>query len=184
MKTHTSIGPDFIPAILLKNCKSVARPMIKYLRRSLDRGKIDPVLIKSIVCPGLKPGKCKKNPVSYRPINNTCVASRIFEKVVKDKLVEHIEKIGFLPGSQHGFRRGCSCLSKLITQIDDILEAVESGYQVDVIYADMLKGFDRIDIRILCSKLKIFGICGKLLIWIENFVKKRMFAVKVSEAYS
>ena len=89
-----------------------------------------------------------------------------------------------LPITQHGFLKLRSCLSKLIEQQDYILRAIENGEQVDVSYSDIQKCFDRIDIPILCGKLGIFGIKGKIHKWLKIFVSNRTFQVRVNNTFS
>ena len=49
--------------------------------------------------------------------------------------------------------------------------------QVDVIYLDLQKAFDKVPHARLLSKLKSYGITGKLLQWIENFLSNRQQCV-------
>ena len=55
---------------------------------------------------------------------------------------------------QHGFRSGRSCLSQLLEHHNKILEELEKSNNVDVIYLDFAKEFDKVDHGILLSKLK------------------------------
>ena len=51
---------------------------------------------------------------NYRPVSLTCQLSKVFEKLVRDELVDHLEFKGLLKGTQllqHGFRKGRSCLT-------------------------------------------------------------------------
>ncbi|XP_050520711.1 uncharacterized protein LOC126894076 [Daktulosphaira vitifoliae] len=71
-------------------------------------------------------------------------------------------------------------LSKIIdipnNTIDQLFIAVtivENGGQVDVIYTDLKKAFDTVDITILLCKLKLLGIHGPLLSWFESYLSNR-----------
>ena len=57
--------------------------------------------------------------------------------------------------------------------------ALESGNSVDVVYLDLRKAFDCVPHRRLLSKLQSYGITGKLLDWIENFLIDRKQRVYV-----
>ena len=48
-------------------------------------------------------------------------------------------------------------LSQLLQHQDDILKALESGYNLDCIYLDFAKAYDKVDHGILLNKLKKFG---------------------------
>ena len=60
-----------------------------------------------------------------------------------------------------------------IAHYDKILEHIESDKNVDVIYLDFAKAFDKVDHGILCHKLKSLGICGKIGSWIFQFLSSR-----------
>jgi ribonuclease P/MRP protein subunit RPP40 len=78
--------------------------------------------------------------------------------------------------NQHGFRPGRSCLTQLIEHYDHILYHLEKGSNVDVIYLDFAKAFDKVD---LCHKLRTMGIGGNLGLWLHNFLHGRMQKVLV-----
>ena len=78
---------------------------------------------------------------------------------------------------QHGFCSGRSCLSQLLKHHNNILEELEKSNNVDVIYLDFAKAFDKVDHGILLSKHKKIGING---MWIDNFLSNRQQCVVVN----
>ena len=56
---------------------------------------------------------------------------------------------------QHGFRSGRFCLSQLLEHHNKILGELEKPNDVDVIYLDFAKAFNKVDHGILLNKLKI-----------------------------
>ena len=64
--------------------------------------------------------------------------------------------------------------------MDYVLRALENKYNIDVIYLDFAKAFDKVDHGILLKKLKAFGISGKLHTWIEKFLDNRYQQVIVN----
>ena len=81
---------------------------------------------------------------------------------------------------QHGFCSGRSCLSQLLEHHNKILEELEKSNNVDVIYLDFAKAFDKVDQVILLNKLKNNGINGKIGVWIHNFLSNRQQCVAVN----
>ena len=75
--------------------------------------------------------------------------------------------------NQHGFRATRSCLSQLLEHQDRILSILEEGYNVDSIYLDFSKAFDKVDPGILCHKLRDMGITGKLGVLLHDFLSDR-----------
>ena len=67
--------------------------------------------------------------------------------------------------SQHGFMKGRSCLTNLISFYD---QATHLGKAVDVIYLDVSKAFDTVPHSILLEKLAAYGLDGCTLCWITG----------------
>ncbi|KAK4831416.1 hypothetical protein QYF61_017547 [Mycteria americana] len=67
--------------------------------------------------------------------------------------------------SQHGFRKGRSCLTNLISFYDKVTCVVDEGKAVDVVYLDFSKAFDTVSYSILLEKLAAHGLDGCILRW-------------------
>ena len=102
-----------------------------------------------------------------------------FERVLRNRLVDYLEKNNILNDSQHGFRKKRSCLTQLLEHVDHILKCLNSGEEVDVIYLDYAKAFDKVDHKILLAKLRKYGVTGKMHKWIEEFLSGRVQTVVV-----
>ena len=105
---------------------------------------------------------------------------KLFEKIVKKHIVAYMEENNLFNPGQHGFRLGRSCLSQLIAHYDHITRLLESGQNVDVIYIDFAKAFDKVDYLVTMKKLKGMGISGKLGRWLHAFLTNRKQAVVVN----
>ena len=70
------------------------------------------------------------------------------------------------------------------TSYDEILKGMEEGANVDSIYLDFSKAFDKVDLGILCWKMKKLGIQGKLAVWIHNFLRDRKQRIIANGAIS
>ena len=121
---------------------------------------------------------------NYRPIALTSHLIKVFEKVIRNKLVEYLEENNLFNSGQHGFRTGRSCLSQLLDYHDRIISLLERGLNVDSIYLDFTKAFDKVDHKILLAKLSALDIRGKLLTWIESFLSSRTQSVIVNGVLS
>ena len=82
-----------------------------------------------------------------------------------------------MAANQHGSRAGRSTLSQLLLHYDEILTALETGVNMDVIYFS--KAYDKVDHGILLHKLKNIGISGKVGRWIAAFLMDRRQQVMV-----
>ena len=80
---------------------------------------------------------------------------------------------GLFNSSQHRFRAGRSCLSQLLDNFYSILEKLENGANVDVIYLDFVKAFDKVDIGIAIAKLKSMEFLVRYSVFLSLFLLER-----------
>jgi hypothetical protein len=176
----SSSGPDGVPAILLKKCKtSISRPLYILYRDCLDMGITPTDLRLSHIIPIFKGGH-QGLAADYRPISLTSHICKIFEKVIRNHLASFLQTNNLYNPNQHGFRKGRSCLSQLLAHYDLIIEYLEKGLNVDTIYLDFSKAFDKVDHRIVMEKLEMLGISGKIKRWIHSFLTERYQRVIVN----
>ena len=109
---------------------------------------------------------------NYRPITLTSHIIKIIERVVRKRLTEYLEKLGAFNEGQHGFRKGRSCLSQLFHQ-EDLLKNIRKGHNVNVIYLDFAKTFDKVDHGLLFQKMRDLSIKGNLGNWLHSFLTDR-----------
>ena len=72
------------------------------------------------------------------------MVSKIFEKLVNNKLVDHLEKCGFFPGLQYGLRSSQSTADYLTAVSDRIVKTFNMSGATQAIVLDISKSFDRI----------------------------------------
>jgi len=166
-------GPDGFSAILLLKTKdNIVLPLSIIWRNILNKG-ITPKLLKTgHISPVYKKGN-QGLAENYRPVALTSHVSKVFEKIVRAKIQNHLEENNLYNNNQHGFRKGRSCLSQLLQHTERLIHYLENGNNIDVIYLDFSKAFDRVDRTILLHKLQKNGINGKLLEWIRSFLTHR-----------
>ena len=90
-------------------------------------------------------------------------------------MIDYLESNNKITDSQHGFRSGRSCFTQLLDHVDSILKNLQENKEVDVIYLDYAKAFDKVDHEIMLKKLKKMGITGKLFEWIKDFLTNKRY---------
>ena len=65
-----------------------------------------------------------------------------------------------------------------------MIQSILDGNEHDVVYLDFAKAFDKMDHEILIRKLELFGIKGKLIAWIKDFLLNRQQLVTVFGVHS
>jgi hypothetical protein len=58
--------------------------------------------------------------------------------------MKFFEDQNILTDYQHGFRKKRSCESQLITTIQDLASGIDSSTQIDAIFLDFSKAFDKV----------------------------------------
>ena len=122
LKICKSPGPDKIYPKILKEVKeAICKPLCAIFNLSLRTGKVVSEWKLANVTPLFKKGD-KSNPGNYRPISLTSVVCKLMESILRDKIVEFLEKNNIIRVSQHGFRNRRSCLTNLLDFLHDIYE--------------------------------------------------------------
>ena len=172
-------GPDGIHPEFIKHlAEIVAQPMVALFNQSLVEGCLPAEWKVAKVAPIHKGGD-RGSTTNYRPVSLTAISLKILERVIRDKLVEHLTSNGLLSAAQHGFRKRKSCTTNLLCFLDEITESLDRGEQVEVCYLDFRKAFDLVNHRLLLLKLETYGVEPGLLRWIRAFLCGRRFYVEV-----
>ena len=75
-------------------------------------------------------------------------------------------------------------MTQLISSCHDWATTIQSRGQVDVVFLDFSKAFDKVPHRRLSVKLSYCGINGSTLTWINDFLCHRVQAVSVNGSHS
>merc|ERR1712215_270397 len=110
-------------------------------------------------------------------VSLTSHVMKVFERVIKKKIIEHLEKKEQINDGQRGFVPGRSTQTQLLCHYNDIYEALTEGKRMDTVFLDFAKAFDKVDHNILIEKVKKHGIGGKIGRWIMEFLRGRKFRV-------
>ena len=158
LKITAANGPKGWSAYLLHKYSNIfAAPIYTLWRKSLDSGDMPEGVNLAFVSPLFKGGD-KSDPANYRPIALTSHLTKTFERLVRKKLIEHLAHNNLINKTQHGFVAGRSTMTQLIHYYTTILDSMINLKQVDVIYLDFAKAFDKCDHGIIDHKLRSFGI--------------------------
>ena len=164
-------GVDNLPARILRTCaKELSIPLAHLFNLSLRTGKM-PTLWKSANIKPIHKGDSKELVTSYRSISLLPIPAKCLERIVHSAIYDHVSP--FLTEWQHGFIKGRSCETQLILTHHQWATALDKGRQVDVVFLDFSKAFDKVNHAVLLQKLCNFGITGSLLQWCESYLSNR-----------
>jgi hypothetical protein len=115
---------------------------------------------------------------NYRPISVLTCFSKLLEKLMYKRLINHIEKNNILTQHQYGFRENRSTELAIIELVDRVTKAIDKGEYTIGIF------LDTIDHKILIQKLDHYGIQGKTRLWFQDYLRNREQIVKFNQIKS
>ena len=168
-----SSGPDKIgPRTLRELSAQLAIPIALIFNKSLAECVVPTDWKLSNVTSIFKKGD-KTDASNYRPISLTCLICRMFESILRDHILSHLQKYNLIGKSQHGFLPHRSCLTNLLEFLEEITRLIDEGHSVDVMFLDFSKAFDKAPHIRLMSKVRAHGILGSVANWIGEWLKNR-----------
>ena len=180
MRAEAAPGPDGIrPAFLQQTKDEIVEPLRRIFEKSLEEGKIPEDWRKANITPIYKKGK-KSEAGNYRPVALTSVCCKLLEHIIRDEVVEHLEKNGLLTESQHGFREKRSCATNLLEFFEKTTEITDNGGPVDIVFLDLAKAFDKVPHNLLVQKMRGKQVSEEVVVWTENWLKNREQRVLVN----
>ena len=118
------------------------------------------------------------------PISVFNIISKIFERLMYNKLIQFLDQYNVLHQNQFAFRQVHSTHHALITLVDNITQSLDDG---DIGIGVFLhkKAFDTVNHKILLNKLYHYGIGGNVFNWFESYLTNRsqlvLFNGKISD---
>lgn len=179
-----STGPDDIPSAFLRRYATLlARFLVVILQKSVSSGAIPDDWRIARVTPVYKKGN-RLNFCNYRPISLTCHCCKLLEHIIAKYLNNFLQSQNILTEHQHGFRRGLSTTTQLLTTINEFAKALDAGSQVDVIFFDLSKAFDKVPHKKLINKLKSIGVPSDITNWVTSYLLNRKQYVEIEGSRS
>lgn len=179
LKPKTSAGIDGVSAKLAKSCKEeIAIPLTLITNKSLNEGLFPSQLKTAKIYPKYKSGPTTDTS-SYRPISLIPTFSKIIEKIVLSRLLNHLKVNSLLTNQQHGFLKGKSTSTATIQLIEHIIDKLEEGCNVTSLFLDFSKAFDCLDHELLMEKMAGLGIKDSAAKWYKSYLYDRSQLVEL-----
>ena len=164
-------GPDCIPVVVLKNCE----PERSYILAELFNNCLEEFCFPncwkiSFVFPVFKNVWERSTAKNYHPLSLLSVVSKVFEKLVNKRIVDHLEKFGLFSDFQDGSRSSRSTADLLRVVSDRIARAFNRSGATRAVALDISKTFDRVWHAGLLHKLKSYGISDQIFGLISSFL--------------
>ena len=110
---------------------------------------------------------------NYRPISVLPFFSEIFEKIVATYVIDFLDDNMVFYKHQFGFRKNHSTSHAIITLVERVSKALDTGKYVVGVFFYLKKAFDTVDHNIHLAKLRLYSIRGNTHSWFESYLSNR-----------
>ena len=126
----------------------------------------------------------KKLTSNFRPVSLTSMVGKLLERLINQAIMTHLSQHNLIKDTQHGFLPKRPCQTNLLLYLELLTSCIDKGLDIDVLYLDFAKAFDKVPQKRLLKKVQAHGVCGKVYSWIENWLMGRKQRVKINSSYS
>ena len=178
LDSSKALGPDCIPVVVLKNCEpEISYILAELFNMCLKESYFPDCWKASSVVPVFKNVGERSTAKNYRPVSLLSVVSKVFEKLVNNRIADHLEKCGLFSDFQYGFRSSRSTANLLTVVSDRIARAFNRSGATRTVALNISKGFDRVWHASLPHRLKSYRISGQTFGLISSFLSNRQLWV-------
>ena len=171
-------GPDCISVVFLKDCEPELSYILAELFNMCIKESCSPDCWKvSSVVSVFKNVRERSTAKNYHPVSLLSVVSKVFEKLINNRIVDHLEKCDLFSYFQYGFRSSRSTADLLTVVSGRISRALNRYGATRAVVLDVSKAFDRIWHAGLLHKLKSNRISGQIFGLISSFLSNRRLRV-------
>jgi hypothetical protein len=177
-KQGKSTGIDNLPNEILKH-PELFNMLHKLFDSCLRHNVIPSTWYKAIICPILKNGKDKRDPLNYRAISLMSTVAKLFSDIINSRITYYMECNKLFADEQNGFRKLRSCLDHLFVLTTIIRNRKKDKLPTYACYIDFTRAFDGINRTLLWHKMLYYKIDGKLLSMIKTMYEHVQSAVRI-----
>ena len=171
-KNKSTLDSKISALKVASECNTFTDVLAMMINNSFEFGIFPEPLKTARVVPIYKEGS-KTEVSNYRPISLLSSFSKIYEKTMHGRLLEHLERNDSLFELQYGFRPGRSCEHALLNAQNTILNSLNKKQVALLLLIDFSKAFDMVDHETLLSKLYHYGIRGTVHKWFKSYLTDR-----------
>ena len=110
---------------------------------------------------------------NYHPVSLLSVVSKVFEKLVNNRIVDHLGKYGLFPDFQYHFRSSQSTTDLHTVAFDRIARDFNRSEATQAVALDISTAFDRVWHIGFLYKRKSYGISCQIFSLISSFLSNR-----------
>ena len=179
-------GPDCVPLVVLRKSEPELSYILAELFNMCLKESCFPEGWKvSLVIPVFKNASERSVAKNYHSVNFLSEVSKVFEKLLNSRIVDHLEKYGIFSDFQYGFTPSQSTADLLLTIVTDrIARTFKRSGATQAVALYISKAFDRVRHAGLLHKLKYYGISGQKFALISSLLSSRWLRMVLDGKYS
>ena len=121
---------------------------------------------------------------NYRPISLLSCLGKVFERCVFKYLFNYLREYKHISIYQSGFTPGDCTTNQLVSMYHEVCTALENQNDIQLIFFDISKAFDKVWHKGLLFKLESVGIKHQLLQWFRDYLDNRKQRVIINGKHS
>ena len=167
---------DPLPTWLLKQCTEELLPLISAIINNSLESRVFPSQCKhTIIRPLLKKqGLDADDLKNYRTVSNLQFISKVLERVVDQRIDEHLYTHSLNDPLQSAYRKNHSTETATIKLCNDIISGLDSEKCTVLASFDLTAAFNTVDHDIFLLRLpNVYGICGLALKRFKSYLSNR-----------
>ena len=186
LNVSKACGPDGVPNKILKMLAIFLKePLAKLFNKSLAEGKYPTDWKHANIIPIFKNKGATSDVKSYRPISLLPNMSKIFERIVFNRIYEHLSHNNLITDRQSGYRHHHGTHTQLIYLMHSLNYSLDKNKDFSIVYLDISRYFDKIWHKGLLAKCeKQCGLKGNLLKWLASYLLNRSHKVLMNDVVS
>lgn len=184
LKTKKTPGIDNLKSETLKLISNyIIAPLTYLINWSFNSGHCPAAFKIAVVKPIFKTGD-KLNVTNYRPISLISNIAKVFETLLKNRIISYLNKHKIISERQFGFRENKSTQDAIVYLTNKLSKSIDEKLPTLCVFVDLAKAFDTVDHSQLLYILENIGFRGTPYTLMQNYLKDRKQCVKINNSLS
>ncbi|GJQ65359.1 hypothetical protein Trydic_g10583, partial [Trypoxylus dichotomus] len=178
-------GADGIPNRAIKLMGSEKKKeLVRLINACLETSYFPDRWKEAVIITIPKGEKDPAKPENRRPISLLCGFGKLAEKIIKSRIVRHVEEKGILSHHQFGFRQELGAVQQALNLVEDIRKRLNNKKVAMAAFLDVEKAYDKVWRKGVISKMRESPIPTYLVKITQEWLEGRRYRVKTNDKFS
>lgn len=128
---------------------------------------------------GICKSESRHRPENCTPVSLTWVLCKCPERIIRKQICEQLVNHSANSGAQRRFMVGMSSQANLLLSLYKVVEGLDEDQWFAVCCMNLSKALDSVNRSCLERKMKAVRITGRANIWVNSFLRRMTFSVRV-----